>query len=71
MFAICLVIFIENMWKDIWEMGMALFCFLGTGQIQISQIEALDLTIFMISGFLGPLGTLICGFEYTELLQNV
>ena len=24
----------------------------------------------MISGFLGPVGTLICGFEYTEFLSK-
>ena len=24
----------------------------------------------MIYGFLGPVGTLICGFQYTKLLQN-
>ena len=40
----------------------------GTGQIQIWWVEVPRTLIFMICGFIEPLGTLLSEFEYTKLL---
>ena len=65
------VIYMENMWQTYlenwrWHYSASR----GTGQIQIWWIEVPETLIFMIYGFGGPVGSLICGFEYTDLFSK-
>ena len=67
----CLVIFWLLLWnihgKDISKLDVALFCFLGHRSNPNLMVEVPQIFIFMIFGFLEPLGTLIFGFDYTKL----
>ena len=62
-------IFIVNIWKRYLENGGGIILLLG--QLVKSKFDELKIpktSMLMISRFLGPLGTLIYGFEYTKVL---